>query len=57
MEEFYREVSRFNSPPIHEVLGIEGLSALLKTHGMDLMGAGLRGKWSVDEHGQIRQLE
>ena len=57
MEEFYREVSRFISPPIHEVLGIEGLSTLFKTHGMDLMGAGLRGKWSVDEHGRIHQLE
>jgi hypothetical protein len=24
---------------------------------MDLMGAGLRGKWSVDEHGRIHRLE
>lgn len=52
MEEFFREVGR-STTPIHEVLGIEGLSTLFKTHGMDLVGAPLMGRWTVDEKGRI----
>jgi len=56
MEDFFREVGRFRTPPIHEVLGIEGLATLFKTHGMELTGAPLSGKWSVDSEGRITQI-
>jgi hypothetical protein len=56
MEEFFREVGRFTTTPIHEVLGIDGMVTLFKTHGMELSGAPLSGKWHVDEHGRIHQL-
>ena len=56
MEDFYREVGRFTTPPIHEVLGVHGLSQLFQTHGMDLVGAPISGKWSVDREGRITQI-
>ena len=56
MEDFFREVGRFTTTPIHEVLGIEGLVTLFKTHGMELTGAPLAGKWHVDEQGRIHLL-
>jgi len=51
-----RFVGRFTTPPIHEALGIEGLVALFKAHGMELSGAPLSGKWSVDSEGRITQI-
>jgi DNA-binding transcriptional MerR regulator len=43
MEEFYRELGRYNDgPPVHEVLQIDGLRQLFATHGMELVGPPLR---------------
>jgi DNA-binding transcriptional MerR regulator/quercetin dioxygenase-like cupin family protein len=39
MEEFFREVGKYNGKPaIHEALGIEGLHKLFDQYGMDLLG-------------------
>jgi DNA-binding transcriptional MerR regulator/quercetin dioxygenase-like cupin family protein len=39
MEEFFREVGKYEGkPPIHEVLGVEGLHRLFELHGMHLLG-------------------
>jgi len=56
MDDFFREVGRFTTTPIHEVLGIEGMVTLFKSHGMELSGAPLSGQWHVDEQGRIHRL-
>lgn len=38
MEEFFREVGKFDAPPIHEALGMDGLHQFFHAHGMDLLG-------------------
>ena len=38
MEEFFREVGKFDKPPIHEVLGLNDLHQFFRAHGMDLLG-------------------
>jgi len=52
MEEFFREVGRFSSPPIHEVLGVKGLLQLFQTHGMEMVQQLVPG-WAVDDEGRI----
>ena len=38
MEELFREVGKFGTPPIHEVLGLDGLHQHFHAQGMDLLG-------------------
>lgn len=47
MEEFYREVGRFDDPPIHEALSFDEFCRLFEEHGMDLAGPPPEG-WSVE---------
>lgn len=48
MEEFYREVGRFDDPPIHEALSFDEFCRLFQEHGMDLVGPPPAG-WSVED--------
>jgi hypothetical protein len=56
MEEFFREVGRFSSPPIHEVLGVKGLQQLFQTHGMEMVQPLIAG-WAVDDDGRITRVD
>lgn len=38
MEEFFRAVGKFSTPPIHEVLPLDELRQLFRDHGMKLLG-------------------
>jgi DNA-binding transcriptional MerR regulator/quercetin dioxygenase-like cupin family protein len=38
MEEFFREVGKFDTPPIHEALSVDELHRFFEAHGMDLLG-------------------
>ena len=51
MEEFFREVGRFDDPPIHEALSFDEFCRLFQEHGMDLVGPPPPG-WSI-ENGRI----
>jgi len=53
MEEFFREVGKYGSPPIHEVLSEQEIWLLFRHHGMDLLGPRVPGAWKVDEEGRI----
>jgi hypothetical protein len=58
MEEFFREVGKFNGKPAaHEALGLDGLHALFKKHGMDITGPPLIGEWKVTDDGKILRLK
>jgi DNA-binding transcriptional MerR regulator len=46
MEEFFREVARFEDPPIHEALSFDEFCRLFQEHGMELVGPPPEG-WSV----------
>jgi DNA-binding transcriptional MerR regulator len=48
MEEFYREVGRFNDPPIHEALSFDEFCRLFEEHGMELVGPAPPG-WSIED--------
>ena len=48
MEEFYREVGRFDDPPIHEALSFDEFCRLFQEHGMELVGPPPIG-WSIDD--------
>ena len=47
MEEFYREVGRFDDPPIHEALSFGEFCRLFQEHGMELVGPPPVG-WSIE---------
>jgi DNA-binding transcriptional MerR regulator/quercetin dioxygenase-like cupin family protein len=51
MEEFYREIGKFDDPPIHEALSFDEFCRLFQEHGMELVGPPPPG-WSVED-GQI----
>jgi DNA-binding transcriptional MerR regulator len=54
MEEFFRELGKYQGPPyVHEVLSIDELRRLFQEHGMDLLGPPLLGNWKVEEDGRI----
>jgi len=54
MEEFFREVGRFNGKPnIYEVLSLDHFHQLFHAHGMEVLGPPLRGEWKVDQQGRI----
>jgi len=56
MEEFFRELGKFNSgPPVHEALSMDEFRRLFEEHGMELAGPPLMGQWST-ESGRIVQL-
>ena len=56
MEEFFREVSRYNSGrPIHEALLIDEFRRLFHEHGMEMTGPPLVGKWKI-ENERIMEL-
>ena len=40
LEQFFREVGRYQDPPVHEALGVDGLKQLFDAHGMCLLGPG-----------------
>jgi DNA-binding transcriptional MerR regulator len=48
MEEFFREVGRFDDPPIHEALSFDEFCRLFQEHGMELVGPPPEG-WSVED--------
>ena len=48
MEEFYREVGRFDNPPIHEALSFNEFCQLFQEHGMELVGPPPEG-WRVQD--------
>ena len=56
MEEFFRELGKYNGPYVHEVLSIDEFRRLFHDHGMDLLGPPLAGKWKVEEDGRITQI-
>jgi DNA-binding transcriptional MerR regulator len=54
MEEFFREVGKFNGKPnIYEVLSVDQFVQLYRAHGMDLLGPPLLGQWRLNENGRI----
>jgi DNA-binding transcriptional MerR regulator len=58
MEEFFRELGKYNSgPPIHEVLSFDEFRQLFREHGMEMVGPGLGGEttWKV-QGGRIVQV-
>jgi mannose-6-phosphate isomerase-like protein (cupin superfamily) len=38
MEEFFREVGKFNNPPIHEALSLDEFKQFFENYGMKLLG-------------------
>ena len=46
MEEFFREVGKFDDPPIHEALSFDEFCRLFQDHGMELVGPPPDG-WSI----------
>lgn len=57
MEEFYRELGKYNARPhVHEALSFDELCRLFHNHGMDLLGPPMAGEWKVEEDGRITQL-
>jgi DNA-binding transcriptional MerR regulator len=57
MEEFFRELSKYNGKPnVHEALSLNELARLYRDHGMDLLGPPLLGEWKVEEDGRITQI-
>ena len=54
IEEFFREVGKFNGKPnIYEVLSLDHFQQLFHAHGMEMLGPPLRGEWKVDQQGRI----
>ena len=51
MEEFFREVGKFNDPPIHEALSFDEFCRFFQEYGMELVGPPPPG-WTV-ENGRI----
>jgi hypothetical protein len=47
MEAFFREVGKFDDPPIHEALSFDEFCRLFQEHGMELVGPPPEG-WSVE---------
>jgi mannose-6-phosphate isomerase-like protein (cupin superfamily) len=56
MEPFFRELGRYTTPPIHEVLSFDEFRQFFEVHGMDVVGPPLVGEWTVDEGGRIIQV-
>jgi DNA-binding transcriptional MerR regulator len=56
MEEFFREVGRYQDPLIHEAMRFEEFRALFQDHGMKLAGPPLMGEWKVEEDGRMVQV-
>jgi DNA-binding transcriptional MerR regulator/quercetin dioxygenase-like cupin family protein len=48
IEKFFREVGRFDDPPIHEALSFEEFRRLFQEHGLQLVGPPPEG-WSVEQ--------
>lgn len=46
--EFFREVGKFDDPPVHEALSFDEFSRLFEEHGMELVGPPPEG-WSVED--------
>jgi len=56
MEEFFRELVKFNSgPPIHEVLSVDEFRSLFHQHGMEVAGPPIIGEWKI-EHGRMARV-
>jgi DNA-binding transcriptional MerR regulator len=55
MEEFFRELGKYQGPYVHETMSIDGFRRLFHNHGMDLLGPPLVGEWKVEENGRITQ--
>lgn len=56
MEEFYRELAKFNSgPPVHEAISLDQFRRLFHDHGMEMVGPPLVGEFKV-ENGRIVQV-
>ncbi len=56
MEEFFRELAKYNSgPPIHEALSLDEFRRLFLEHGMEVVGPPLIGEWKIEE-GRIVQV-
>lgn len=56
MEEFFRELSQFNSgPAVHEALSIDEFRRLFQEHGLEVMGPPIVGEWKI-ENGRITQV-
>jgi len=55
MEEFYRELGKYNGKPhIHEALSIDEFRRMFHDHGMDLLGPPLLGEWKVENGGRVK---
>jgi hypothetical protein len=48
MEEFFREVGKFNDPPIHEALSFDEFCRLFQEYGMELVGPPPPG-WAIED--------
>jgi DNA-binding transcriptional MerR regulator len=56
MEEFFRELGRYNGKPyVHEALSFDEFCRLFHDHGMDVLGPPLLGEWKVED-GRITQI-
>jgi DNA-binding transcriptional MerR regulator len=56
MEEFFRELGKFNSgPPIHEVLSVDEFRSFFHQHGMELAGPPIVGDWKI-ENGRMARV-
>jgi len=56
MEEFFREVGKYNSgPPIHEALSFDEFRRLFFEYGIEVVGPPLAGEWKVED-GRIVQI-
>jgi DNA-binding transcriptional MerR regulator len=56
MEEFFREVGKYDSPAIHEALSFAEFYRLFQDHGMDLLGPREPGQWKVNEEGRLVRI-
>jgi len=55
MEEFFRELAKFNSgPPVHEVLSLDEFRSLFDQHGMEVAGPPLVADWKIEDGGMAR---
>jgi DNA-binding transcriptional MerR regulator len=49
IEEFFRELGKFNSgPPVHEALSLDEFRRLFQEHGMEVTGPPIVGEWKVE---------
>ena len=56
MEDFFRAVGQYSSPPIHEAMLFDQFKQLFEDHDMNLTGPPMRANWKVEEDGRMVAL-